>query len=112
MSETIQRMQGETGNPITGILNNKDDSLSIPSPTPVTVTGRRIDTGEVVFADSPVTMTNYTTRAFSYEPESGATDWDTPCTVKLLFKIAYSNGAFTYVPDHTDYELRLQINPL
>lgn len=107
--ETIQRVQGETGNPITGTLNNKNGTLSIPSPTTVTVTGRRVDTGEVVFADAPVSMTNYTTRAFSYEPQSGAPDWDTICTMRLRFKIAYASGKPTFVPDHEDYELRLEI---
>jgi hypothetical protein len=110
MARTIQRMQGETGNPITGTLDNGDDSLSIPDGTTVTVTGTRIDTGERIFVDSPVDVTNYATRAFSYAPADGAYDWDTPCLMRLLFKIHTTRPA--YVPDHTDYELRLQINPV
>jgi hypothetical protein len=110
--QTIQRMQGETGNPITGILSNRDDSLTIPEGTMVTVSGTRIDQGERIFTDSPVTITDYDTRAFSYAPADGAHDWDTPCTMRLLFKFEDASGKVTYIPDHTDYELRLQINPV
>lgn len=110
MPTIIERKCKETGNSLSGWLNNEAATLTIPVGAAVTLSATRLDTGARVIDNVAVTIVDISTREVRYDfRDQDLADALAGVTLDLEFAIVPVDNKPTYVPDRDADRLLLTI---